>query len=98
MLEVFWGPSATPGSEVLEKNIGAAIEPDDKRFGKFSRGDGGPPTADDRPRGLLVPRPTELGKTAHPSTQRQKSVPHEDSSFDEVRQPIKDCEATLERC
>ena len=60
MLQILRRPCITPRSKVLKEDVCASVQPDHERLGKFSRRHVSLATAYNLPRGLHVPRPTEI--------------------------------------
>ena len=88
MLEILRSPCTAPGSEVLEEDVGTAVQPDDERLHKFGRRNRRFPLADLASVRLDVPCPTQVCKATHPSSKGQQSIPKEDSSFHKVCKAI----------
>lgn len=77
MLQVLGGPRAAPAAKVLEEDVGAAIEADERALDKL--GCRAPLLVPTRAR---VPGPTNLGKAATPSAEREETEPDEDAALD----------------
>lgn len=75
---------------MLEEDVGDAIQPDHKRLNKLGRGHLRLPAAHDRLRGLLVPRPSQVCPGTDEAAQRENTVPEEDATLNEMREPIED--------
>lgn len=81
---------------MLKEDVAGTVQEDHEGLGKLAGGDTRLPLSNDRARGLNVPCPSEVRPTAHPSTQRQKTVPEEDSALDEVCKTVKDVVTPLQ--
>jgi len=80
---------------MFEEHVGTAVEPDHEGLDEFSRWHAGFPLANLAAGRLLVPAPPHVGKTPHPTSQGEQSIPEEDSSLDKVGQTIEDVFTTL---
>lgn len=96
MLKVSGSPCATPTGEMLQENVGDAVEEDHERFSEFTRGDLGLPFTDNGTGRLHVPGPAQVGPAAKHTSQSQKTIPEKDTSFDKVRKTIEDLLASLQ--
>jgi hypothetical protein len=84
-----------PGTEMLKEDVTRTVEPYNEGFCEFSRRNPGFPLADLGAARPQIPGPAQIGKAAHPTTQRQEAVPKEDSSLDKVGEACKDVVGSL---
>lgn len=90
MLEILCTPFLSPSIQMLQEYICRAIEENEETFHKFSSW--GKPSVIMR---FDIPRPTNLGEAACPSTKSQDSIPEENSTLDEVCKTAKNLSVFL---
>lgn len=96
MLKILRCPGVTPGSQVLEEDVGRSVEEDDKGFHELrGRYLCLASTGVDRSN---IPRPAILGETAHPTAKGKQAIPEENASFDSMRQTIEDASSLKNTC
>jgi hypothetical protein len=88
MFQILRSPSITPGSQVFQEDIAAAVEKNDEGFNELGRRHSRGPTAYYIHGWLDVPCPTPISKCAHPSAKSEQAVSEENSTFDKVCQDI----------
>ncbi len=95
MLQILRTPFSAPGSQMFEKDVRCAIEPNDKGLDKFGGRDGGFPLANLIAGRFDIPCPAKLGKAPHPTSKGEQSVPEEDATLDKMRETVENVVSTL---
>ena len=80
---------------MFHEHIRCPIEEDQEGFDEFGRGYGSLPPANHICGGLHVPRPTDVGKAAHPTTKGKHPIPEKDPPLHEVSKTVKHVVSTL---
>jgi hypothetical protein len=110
MLQVLGAPFATRAAEMLEEDVGRAVEEDEGALDKLGRRTPfltGLPGTDVPGLGKSVSHhldivdgqgtnPSEIAKTAGPAAESEDAQPEEDASLDPVRQAAEDALALLD--
>ena len=86
MLEILRRPPPARATEMLQKDIGDAINEDEAALDKL--GAGAPLLA--QLFGPHIPRPSEVAEASRPTTEGKQAEPEEDTALDPVSQAGKD--------